>query len=132
MKTINIPFKFEEGGVLSTSSVDNVVKQQIINYLMTTVGERVMNPTYGGNLQTLAFEINDPLVLMDYKNDILEEVNANLTFGKVLDIGISETTNDVYYDNNSVTVIVRYAVSPRSISTLKLVVNETFTEESTL
>lgn len=132
MKTINIPFKFEEGGVLSTSSVDNVVKQQIVNYLMTTVGERVMNPAYGGNLQTLAFEINDPLVLMDYKTDILEEVNANLTFGKVLDIGISETTNDVYYDNNSVTVIVRYAVSPRNISTLKLVVNETFTEESAL
>jgi phage baseplate assembly protein W len=132
VKTINIPFKFEEGEVLSTASVDNIVKQQIVNYLMTVVGERVMNSAYGGNLQTLAFEMVDPLILTDYKTDVLDEINANLSFGKVLDISITETTDDVYFDNNAVTVVVRYAVSPRSISTLKLIVNETFTEESTL
>lgn len=132
MKTINVPFRFDEGEVGITSSVDNIVKQEIVNYFMTNTDERVMNATYGGNLQRLAFEINDPLVIADYKLDALPDVNSKLSFGKVLDVSVAETTDDTYYNSNTATIIIRYAVAPRTISTVKLIVNETFTEESEL
>lgn len=130
MKTINVPFRFDEGEVTTTSSVDNIVKQEIVNYFMTNTDERVMNATYGGNLQRLAFEINDPLVIADYKVDALPDINSKLSFGKVLDVSVAETTNDTYYNSNTATITIRYAVAPRTISTVKLIVNETFTEES--
>lgn len=130
MKTINVPFRFDEGEVTTTSSVDNIVKQEIVNYFMTNTDERVMNATYGGNLQRLAFEINDPLVIADYKVDALPDINSKLSFGKVLDVSVAETTDDTYYNSNTATITIRYAVAPRTISTVKLVVNETFTEES--
>jgi hypothetical protein len=130
VKTINVPFRFDEGEVTTTSSVDNIVKQEIVNYFMTNTDERVMNATYGGNLQRLAFEINDPLVIADYKVDALPDINSKLSFGKVLDVSVAETTDDTYYNSNTATITIRYAVAPRTISTVKLVVNETFTEES--
>ena len=130
MKSIKVPFKFEEGFVPTTSNVDNIVKQQIVNYFMTNIGERVMNAEYGGSLPNLVFEINDPLVFADYKVDALSEINSYLSFGKVLDFGFVDSTGDLSAENNVVTVVVRYSVAPRTISTVKLVVNTTFTEES--
>lgn len=130
MRSIKIPFNFEEGNVSITTNVDTIVKQEIINYFMTINGERVMNQQYGGNLPQLSFEINDPLVLADYKLDAISDVNSNLSFGKVLDMAVLDNENTTFYEENVATVLVRYAVTPRTISTVKLVVTNTFNEES--
>jgi hypothetical protein len=130
MKSIRIPFSFEEGSVSSTNNIDTIVSQEIVNYFMTIDGERVMNSSYGGGLPRLSFEINDPLVLADYKLDVITEANSNLSFGKVLDLLVVDNANNTFYEDNVATVLVRYAVSPRTISTVKLVVTNTFNEES--
>lgn len=130
MKAIRTPFKFEEGSVLQTQNIDTIVKQQIINYFMTNINERVMNPTYGGSLSNLLFELNDPLKFSDYKVDALTEVNSYLSFGKVLDFGFVSATDTLLADANVATLVVRYSVAPRTISTVKLIVNTNFTEES--
>jgi len=130
MKSIRIPFSFEEGSVSSTNNIDTIVSQEIVNYFMTIDGERVMNSSYGGGLPRLSFEINDPLVLADYKLDVITEANSNLSFGKVLDLLVLDNANNTFYEDNVATVLIRYAVSPRTISTVKLVVTNTFNEES--
>lgn len=130
MRSIRIPFSFEEGSVSATTNVDTIVKQEIINYFMTINGERVMAQQYGGNLPKLSFEINDPLVLADYKLDSLTIANSYLSFGKVLDMVVVDNDNNTFYEENVATVLVRYAVAPRTISTVKLVVTNTFNEES--
>ena len=130
MKSIRIPFSFEEGSVSNTTNVDTIVSQEIVNYFMTIDGERVMNSSYGGGLPRLSFEINDPLVLADYKLDVVTEANLNLSFGKVLDLVVVDTADNTFYEDNVATVLVRYAVAPRTISTVKLVITNTFNEES--
>jgi len=130
MKSIRIPFSFEEGSVSSTTNVDTIVGQEVVNYFMTINGERIMNQQYGGNLPKLSFEINDPLVLADYKLDAISDVNSNLSFGKVLDIAVLDSENTTFYEENVATVLVRYAVTPRTVSTVKLTVTNTFNEES--
>lgn len=130
MRSIRIPFSFEEGSVSATTNVDTIVKQEIINYFMTINGERVMVQQYGGNLPKLSFEINDPLVLADYKLDAISDVNSNLSFGKVLDMAVLDNENTTFYEENVATVLIRYAVAPRTISTVKLIVTNTFNEES--
>ena len=130
MKSIRIPFSFEEGSVSNTDNVDTIVSQEIVNYFMTIDGERVMNSSYGGGLPRLSFEINDPLVLADYKLDVITEANLNLSFGKVLDLLVLDTANNTFYEDNVATVLVRYAVAPRTVSTVKLVITNTLNEES--
>lgn len=130
MRSIKIPFSFEEGNVSNTNNVDTIVSQEIVNYFMTIDGERVMNAAYGGGLPRLSFEINDPLVLADYKLDVITEANLNLSFGKVLDLLVVDNSNNTFYEDNVATVLVRYAVAPRTVSTVKLVITNTFNEES--
>ena len=130
MRSIKIPFSFEEGSVSNTNNVDTIVSQEIVNYFMTIDGERVMNSSYGGGLPRLSFEINDPLVLADYKLDAIGDVNLQLSFGKVLDMLILDTQTGAFDEENVANVLVRYAVSPRTISTVKLTITNTFNEES--
>lgn len=134
MKSISIPFRFDNGSLQQTYDHDQSIRQQIINYFMTTSGERIMRPGYGGNLQMLAFEMVDDLVMADYKIDSLPAANARITNGKVLDLAIiafpngQESSN---YGDNTVTVAIRYASSPRTISTITLQVSQ-LTQESTI
>jgi phage baseplate assembly protein W len=133
MKTFSIPFRFSEGSVASNNNVDIAVKAQIIDYLMTNFGERVMRSNYGGNIQRLAFELNDPLVLADYKVDSIPEINSYLSRGRVLDIAVLDHPTNPQsspYGDNVATIAVRYATSPRNISTLRLVVRSQLTSES--
>lgn len=130
MKSIRIPFKFEEGSVAETTNVDTIVQQEITNYFMTVSGERIMNQPYGGSLPSLVFGMEDPLVLTDYKLNVIDDSNLHLSFGKVLDLGIVDNENNPFYKDNVATVLVRYAVAPRTISTVKLVITNTFHEES--
>lgn len=136
MLTLKTPFTFENGKVATVSNVDNVVKQEIVSYFMTSNGERVMNSGFGGNLSSLIFEINDPLVLADYKVDNLPNVNGNLRFGRVLDMAVidqSSSPQTAPYEDGVLPVLVRYAVSPRTVSTLRINVNVPFyTQESEL
>jgi len=133
MKTFSIPFKFTEGSVAVNNNVDIAIKNEIINYLMTNTGERVMRSRYGGNIQGLAFEINDPLILADFKIDAIPAINANLSRGRVLDIAVLDQPSNPQsspYGDNVATVAVRYATSPRSVSTFRLIVRSQLTSES--
>jgi len=133
MKTFSIPFRFNEGSVVANQNVDTAVKDEIINYLMTNTGERVMRSRYGGGIQGLAFEINDSLILADFKLDVIPAINANLSRGRVLDIAVLDQPSNPQsspYGDNVATVAVRYATSPRSISTFRLIVRSQLTSES--
>lgn len=134
MLSLKVPFTFEDGEVTTVSNVDTIVKQDIVSYFMTSNGERVMNGAFGGNLSALVFEINDPLVLADYKVDTFPNVNSNLRFGNVLDMFILNTNaQQAPYEDNVLPIAIQYAVSPRTISTIRLNVNVPyFTEESSI
>lgn len=84
-------------------------------------------------MQGLAFEINDPLILADFKVDAIPAINANLSRGRVLDITILDQPSNPQsspYGDNVATVAVRYATSPRNISTFRLIVRSQLTSES--
>lgn len=130
MKTFSVPFRFEFGSVAETNNIDNIVKQQIADYFMTTNNERIMRAGYGGNLSSFIFEMVDPLVLQDYKTDVLSAVNTYLSFGQVTDFYLQDELDSVYNPDNTMTLVVKYIVSPRTVSTVKLTVGTTFTEES--
>lgn len=132
MKTIRVPFHFEEGSVAQTQNIDTIVRQQISDYFMTTREERVMNSGYGGSLSSFIFEMIDPLVLQDYKTDVLLDINTYLSFGQVVDFYMVDESDSVYGPDNTLTLAVKYVVTPRTVSTVKLTVGTTLTEESEL
>lgn len=131
MRSIAVPFSFntDTGGVATVSDINYVMEQNIIDILTTTPGERIMSPTYGANLRNLLFEEADPLVFAEYRMDAINDLNANLPFGKVTDVQIS-----VPYDSLSgldtdttVSVSVKYVVPPYDTSVVTFNITNTNT-----
>ena len=135
MKTIAVPFSFSDGKVQTTTDIEKLVKQEIIDFFSTSVGQRIRHYRYGGNIQALAFELLDRLALADYKVDALAEVNRHLTRGKVMDIAVT-TSNELpggFDEENTLVLSVKYAVTAARVSTVKLLIQGTkLTEESEL
>jgi Bacteriophage baseplate protein W len=53
------PFQKNETGLPAVSTDEVLIKQSILQILLTGVGERIMRPTFGSNVYRFVFEPND-------------------------------------------------------------------------
>jgi uncharacterized protein len=66
MRTLAYPFRISPGGsIASTVDYNQIVRAQVIDALMTNLGERVMRPNYGCDIQSALFDPSDELVRRD-------------------------------------------------------------------
>ena len=66
MKAIDFPFRLDPNGQIAlTPTYDHVVRAQVIDAIMTNLGERVMRPRYGCDFQAALFDPSDELVRKD-------------------------------------------------------------------
>lgn len=86
MKSIKIPFSFENGSIRETRDRRTLEEQKIINVLVTSDMERVNRPFYGAGARDLLFELNDELVFLDFKTDALDECRIYISTCQVADI----------------------------------------------
>jgi phage baseplate assembly protein W len=103
-RAIGISLPFKEAKVFSkTLSTKAQIKSNLINLLLTTKGERILNPEFGSNFKTLLFE---PLT-----NDLIENIKENIlisinTFIPDIIVTSVEIIPDIDY--NRVTAMVSY------------------------
>ena len=81
------------------------VKYNLINYFLTSKGERVFNPSFGSNVQSFLFEQNDPSSLEILKKSIEEDIS--LVFSVIELKEIKVIADEDYY---SVTIQIFYSV----------------------
>ena len=56
-QAIGVSIPFSKSSVFNqTFTTADQVKSNLINYFLTNKGERILNPTYGGDLRSLLFE----------------------------------------------------------------------------
>ena len=71
MRGIQFPFHLDSSGRVSmTTSYEQVVRCQVIDALMTNMGERVMRPRYGCDIQAALFDPADELERRDAGSQI--------------------------------------------------------------
>lgn len=61
MRAIDFPFQFRNGQLKTTTSYPEIVRNQIIDSVMTNYRERVMRPNYGADILSLLFDPADEL-----------------------------------------------------------------------
>lgn len=121
MASIRVPFQFESGRVLTTSSPTTVAEQKIIDVLTTSNYERVMRHNYGAGINKLLFEPIDSLNIADFSVDAQQEMSENITRVSILDIKISDEEATASFGNPDTTlgVTVMYKIplgSPQVLS----------------
>lgn len=103
---IDLTFSKRPSGDIYKKSDAAAVKQAVKNLLLTNNYEKPFNPTYGGNLQGLLFElVDDPVVLYDLRENIIEQIETFEPRAKVNNIEVNDQA-----DNNAISVAVYFTV----------------------
>lgn len=114
---IDLTFTAKPSGDVYKKTDAGAVKQAVKNLLLTSHYEKPFMPFYGGNLNSLLFELaSDPVVQADLKDNLMEQIELYEPRARVTNVVTS-----VEPDNYSVFVQVFFTV----ISTNEEVVLET-------
>lgn len=107
MKALNFPLQIKSGAIDSTENYYLIVRNQLIDSVMTNFGERVMRPEYGADVQALVFDPSDQLRVSDMASLLKER----LTYMVPRAIIESVTVEPEIGRRNYVNVDIRYRVT---------------------
>jgi phage baseplate assembly protein W len=103
-QAIGVSIPFSSKSVFNqTFTTAEQTKSNLINYLLTNRGERVLNPLYGGNLRALIFEQTDPVTLEGVKERISSDINNKFPFVNLKQLIITPS-------ENTITIFIQYSV----------------------
>jgi len=137
LRAIKLPVSFSNGRLETTTDINQIIRQKIIDVLVTSKMERVMRPTYGGDSYSLIYEIMDPAVFADFKVDAIQELTRNVSGIQVLDISMvsgNDLSSTIQNDSNDTTLsmTVYYRIPPQRASSVTFTVSEFLTNESAM
>jgi len=90
----------------STYTTKNQIKSNLVNLLLTDMGERVMNPNFGCNLKRYLFENINDVNAEKVKNAVLSSVGYYIPEITVTSIAVTPNT-----DYNSIDISVNYILN---------------------
>jgi phage baseplate assembly protein W len=117
MKSIKVPFSFDGGRVGFTADRSTMVEQKIANVLVTSEGERVMNPSYGASTSRLLFDITVPMEFADYRVDAIQDLKRYVSGAVILDIAVD---NSFYSQTGEPTTAVVNAIYRLPLGSLQV------------
>jgi phage baseplate assembly protein W len=104
---IGVSLPFNGPGVFrSTYTTKDQIKSNLINLLLTSVGERVMNPTFGCELKKFIFEGITDLNLDNLKISLTNSISIF-----VPEITVTDINFDPDEDNNILNLTVEYFIN---------------------
>ena len=90
----------------STYTTKDQIKSNLVNLLLTDIGERVMNPNFGCNLKRYLFENINDVNAERVKNAVLSSVGYYIPEITVTSIAVTPNT-----DYNSIDISVNYILN---------------------
>lgn len=112
----NLPFSSKSVFTVNYETKD-AIKYNLINFLLTGIGERPLNPQFGTNIRTKLFEQITSDTLLDIETSI--ETGIGLYFQKVEVLELRATPVP---DENSIQIYFKYRIQDTPIQD-ELVVN---------
>ena len=110
-KAVGVDLPFSSPSVFnSTYQTKDALKVNLINFLLTNIGERPLNPTFGGGLRDLLFENINQQEL----DDIKEMISTNITrfFPNIKPTLIKLGSEP---DSNTISFFLKYAITDQNI-----------------
>ena len=132
MKSIKVPFSFNNGRVSATSDIPTISEQKIANVLVTTKTERVGIPDYGSGIIGLVHEINDPLVFSDFKFEALMDLKQGVSSVGISDMQVKQGRSSEAGENvMMIDVAYRLPLGVTQLASLKVAYPGYVTEDTT-
>jgi phage baseplate assembly protein W len=101
---VSIPFN-GEAVFNSTFTTDKQIQSNLINFILTSKGERIQDPNFGTNLSLYIFESITSSTLQSLEQSVLLDVRKYFNNG----INVQQFKIDVNYDENTITATLIYS-----------------------
>ena len=110
-KAVGVSLPFSGKAVFNSNyQTKDAIKTNLINYFLTSRGERYMNPEFGNSLQTLLFEQLTEAKLVEIESTVTRDLE--IYFPQVIPISI---TTDGDPDNNLVQFSMKYTIADTGV-----------------
>jgi len=101
---VSIPFSSPSVFNLTYTTTDQI-KSNLINYILTNRGERVLNPNFGSNLRAQLFENIDPDTISALEMTIISDIRRYFPM-----ISINSLTLTPSYEEHAIRLVLTYSV----------------------
>jgi hypothetical protein len=95
------------------------IKQNFKNLILTSPGERIMIPDFGVGIKHYLFELKKEVVFNQIKSDIENQVDRWMPFVKIDDISLYEGSQE---DETKLSLYIRYSIPDLDIAD-QLIIN---------
>lgn len=113
---IGVAIPFSAANVFrSTYTTVDQIKSNIINYILTNTGERILNPTFGANLRAQLFEQITPNTLSALEIKLINDLKLYFPSVKV-----DQLTLSPIYEENAIRLVLVYSVLNNAVETITI------------
>ena len=111
---VSIPFN-QPQVFTQTYTTSDQIKSNIINFILTSKGERVLNPNFGSTIKQQLFETLTSTSTSNISNLLTDELKINFP-----SVQINEIKVNPQYDTNTVSITVNYSILGGNPNTLNI------------
>jgi phage baseplate assembly protein W len=101
----------------STQSTIDQLRYDLINFILTNHGERVLEPNFGCNLRPKLFEQLTPNNISNLESYIISQIQSN--FPQIVILSLTVTP---IYEQNSINLEINYSVLNSETQTLQITI----------
>ena len=112
------PLEFDNylGAYAATTTLQEVVKQNFINLMLTVRGERIMDINFGVGLRHYLFEQNTPILQVAIIKDIRAQVAKYMPFVKLGSIDFNQGQLLDGYEDQILKISIKYSVPALNVT----------------
>jgi phage baseplate assembly protein W len=111
---VGIPFSAPYVFTQTYTTVEQI-KSNIINYILTNTGERVLNPNFGANLRAQLFEQITPNTLSGLEIKIANDLKKYFP-----SVQVQQLTLSPIYEENAIQLVLVYSVLNNATETITI------------
>ena len=111
----NPPFIGGQQKIMSRQEDDRLLKNDILQLLLTIPGERVMRPGYGVNLRNFVFENIDSANLSALRNEIINQIRTYETRVNIISVELVP-----FEDENSINIKIAVTLKSDPMRLIKI------------
>jgi len=99
-------------GFENNQTVPSVVLQNLKMIVLTSPGERIMDPNFGVGIKQYLFEQNDSMTHNRIKARIINQVREYMPFVTIDEVSFSSEANNPNVMSNGLLVSIKYYIEP--------------------
>jgi len=115
---IGVPIPFNSPQVFTqTYTTSDQIKSNLINFILTAKGERLLNPEFGTTIRQYLFENINNNTLQNLEDSLREELTLNFP-----SVTITNIKFNPQYDTNAINIVINYYILSGNPNTLNITI----------